>query len=130
MKREGASEWVKFDEFEHPASRVKAADLVTDRQGQNSASSGWTGRTGMTTAPQTNPIVVEEQRFANAVAKMLNDAHAQNAFEQLVIIAAPEFLGRVRGALTDRVQQSLYATVNKDYSAFDENELAERVMLP
>lgn len=130
MKREGASEWVKFEEQEHPDSRVRASELVTDRQGRNSASSGRTGKTGQTTTRHTDPFEVEEQRFAHRLGQILNDAHAQNAYDQLVIVAPPQFLGTLRGELVDRVQKAIYATINKDYAGLDDRELAERIVVP
>ena len=130
MKKDGAVEWVKFEEFEHPASRARAEDLVTDQQGRNSASSGRVGKTGTTTAPQTDPMEVEEQRFAHSIGEILNQAHAQGAFDQLVIVAAPNFLGLLRGELVSRVQKAIYATIDKNLSNLSDREIEERVALP
>lgn len=130
MKDAGSSQWVKFEELDHPPSRWRAKDLVTDRQGRNSTSSGRTGKTRQTTSPTTSPLEVEEQRFAHQLGKLLNDAHAQNAFDQLVLIAEPHFLGLLRQELAARVHKSIYATINKDYAGLDEATIAERVLLP
>src|SRR5688500_14961221 len=106
MKETGTTEWKKFEELEHPASRWKAEDLVTDRQGVNSASAGRAGAighgfTGQTASPTTSPQEVEQQRCAHEVGTLLNNAHAQNAFDQLVIVAPPSFLGLLRQELED-----------------------------
>lgn len=128
MKREGSEEWVKFEEFDHPAGRAKGGDLVTDRPGRSFQSQGHDKRAA--TDSRTDPREVEHQRFAHYIGDTLNSAHAQNAFERLVLVAPPQFLGLLRQELEDRVQRCVFATLDKDYAQLDEQQLAERITLP
>lgn len=128
MTRGNTEEWVKFEEFEHPASRLHASELVTDRPGRVMQSQGHDKRAGY--QPRTDPKDVEEIRFAHYIANWLDGAHAQNAFERLVIVAPPAFLGQLRQEMGDRLKKSIYATLDKDYTHLDEHELTERVVIP
>ena len=128
MTRADREEWVKFEEFDHPASRMKSIDLVSDRPGRQLQSQGHVKKAGM--APRTDPHDVEEMRFAHYIAETLDSAHAQNAFERLVIVAPPAFLGQLRRAMSPKLQKSIYATLDKDYTHLDTDELHERIAVP
>ncbi|HZA15044.1 MAG TPA: host attachment protein [Myxococcaceae bacterium] len=128
MTRGNGGEWVKFEEIEHPASRMKSIGLVSDRPGRQLQSQGSHKKAAM--EPRTNPHDVEEMRFAHSIAETLDLARAHDAFERLVIVAPPAFLGRLRQAISDRVRKAIYATLDKDYTHLDEDELHERVAIP
>jgi protein required for attachment to host cells len=128
MTRGYSEEWVKFEEIEHPASRVKSIGLVSDRPGRQLQSQGAHKKAGM--EPRTNPHDVEEMRFAHSIAETLDLAHAHDAFDRLIIVAPPVFLGRLRQAMSDRVRKSVYATLDRDYTHLDEDELHERIAVP
>ena len=128
MAREDTAEWIKFEEFEHPASRVKSIGLVSDAPGRQMQSQGHDKRSAMDR--RTDPHDVEEQRFAHYIADTLDSAHAQDAFDRLVLVAPPAFLGYLRKMMSDRVKRALYATMDKDYTMLDPHELQDRVSLP
>lgn len=127
MAREDTEHWIKFEEFEHPASRVRGMDLVTDRPGRQMQSQGFNKGAE---EPRTDAREVEELRFAHYIGETLDSAHAQNAFDRLVIVAPPVFLGILRRELSDRVKRSIYATLDKDYTSLADRELQDRVSLP
>lgn len=126
MAREDTERWTKFEELEHPASRARGLDLVTDRPGRQMQSQGFSKSAE---EPRTDPREVEELRFAHTIAETLDSAHAQNAFERLVVIAPPGFLGNLRRELSGRVKRAIYATLDKDYTSLADRELQERVSL-
>jgi protein required for attachment to host cells len=68
--------------------------------------------------------------FAHYIAETLESAHAQNAFDRLIIVAPPAFLGHLRAAMSHRLQKSIYATLDKDYTHLDTDELHERIAVP
>jgi protein required for attachment to host cells len=128
MARADTEEWVKFEEFEHPASRVRDQDLVTDRPGRQQQSQGRVLKSGMT--PRTDPHDVEELRFAHYISQTLDSAHALDAFDRLILVAPPAFLGLLRRELSSRVRRSIHATLDKDYSQLDADQLHEHIVVP
>ncbi len=122
----GGSEWHKFEEFEHPASRVKGEDLVSDRYGRSMRGKAPMMRGG--TSPQTDPRQVEWDRFAHYIMKTLNEARAQDAFERFVLVAPPHFLGMLREQMPEELEKCLYATLDRDYTHLSAEELSERVV--
>lgn len=128
MTAGAGQQWVKFEELEHPASRVKSIGLVSDRPGRQIQSQGAHKKAAM--QPRTDPHDVEEMRFAHSIAETLDLAHAHDAFDRLIVVAPPAFLGRLRREMSDRVRKAIAATLDKDYTHLDEDELHERVAVP
>ena len=121
-------DWVKFEELEHPASRMKSIALASDRPGRQLQSQGAHKKAAM--EPRTNPHDAEEMRFAHSIAETLDLAHAHDAFDRLILVAPPAFLGRLRQEMSDRVRKAIAGTLDKDYTHLDEDELHERVAIP
>ena len=129
--------------FEHPESRERNSDLVTDRPGrtQQSMSPNMRGgpnggqqatgnRSGM--EPTTPPKKIEQEGFARELAHELEKGLHDNAYVNLIVAANPEFLGMLRGAMSDQVKKHVTASLDKDYTAMDVRELEGRIsgMLP
>ena len=78
-------------------SRVPAA-RSTDRRGRSgSFDSHGEGRHAV--APGIDASKQEALRFANEIGKRLDKARKDGRFDQLVLVAAPRFLGLMRGGL-------------------------------
>jgi protein required for attachment to host cells len=127
-KGEDSGAWVAFEELTHPASRAKGIDLVSDRSGRVQQSQAKVMRPGMD--PRTDPRTVESERFAAEIATLLDRAHANQAFERLVIVAPARFLGQLRAELSDRLRKAVYATLEKDYTQLDARTISDRVDVP
>jgi protein required for attachment to host cells len=56
----------------------------------------------------------EKERFAQALAEGLDKRLANREYDRLVIAAAPETLGVIRSALSDKVKVVILAEVAKD----------------
>ncbi|MEX2118682.1 MAG: host attachment protein [Pirellulales bacterium] len=119
------SRWKLVNEFDHPPSRAKGVDLETDDRGRQRQSFGVGNRPAM--EPTTAPKVVEADRFARELAQALDDAFNRREFDALALVAAPEFLGRLRSALTSQVAKQVVASIDKDYNGSDARELARRL---
>lgn len=111
-------------EIEHPQGRAKGRDLLTDAPGRTKQSASPT-RPAMD--PTTEPHEVESERFARSIAGLLETGLAENAYQRLLLIAPPHFLGLLRGALSPNVAKHVERTLDKDYTALVARELAERV---
>jgi len=118
--------WELVRELEHPQTRAKAKDLVTDRQGRVKQSASQ-----MRSAIQpTKPLhEIEAEHFAHSVSKVLESGLAENAYERVALVAPPHFLGLLRATIPLNVAKRVELTLDKDYTALKPDELAERVQL-
>lgn len=90
---------------------LRAREIMSDRQGRSFSSAGH-GRSAM--EHSSDPVQVREARFVKSVAEILDVKCREGAFDRLIIAAAPAALGDIRGALTDRLKQSVTAELPKD----------------
>jgi protein required for attachment to host cells len=80
-------------EFAGP--NLKSREILADRTGQRTP-----GNRGMPADPHENA----KMGFALELAEVLDQACSQNRFEQLVLVAPPEMLGKIRQALSEQGQ--------------------------
>lgn len=117
-------DWELIRELEHPETRAKARDLVTDRQGRVKQSASPMGPAMQLTKPLH---AIESERFAHSVAKVLESGLADNAYDRVVLVAPPHFLGLLRATIAPTVAKRVELTLDKDYTALRADELAERI---
>lgn len=90
---------------------LQAREIMADKPGR-SFSSASNGRSAMEYS--TDPVQVRETRFVKSVAEALERKHQESAFSRLIIAAAPTALGDLRGALSDKVRETVVAEMPKD----------------
>jgi protein required for attachment to host cells len=119
-------QWKMLQSIEHPQGRAKGQDLLTDKPGRNQQS-----RSTMRPAlePSTPPHEVEVEKFAHQIAKLLETRLAENAYERLVLVAPPHFLGTLRSTLSANLAKHVALSLDKDYTSLEPAQLAERVPL-
>jgi len=106
-------------ELEHPASREKAANLVSDRVGNFKGSGSY--------AQPTDPKHHEAERFAQEVAHELEHGRVNNAFEKLVLVASAPFMGLINERLGAPLKQKISESISKDYTHLPVKELASHL---
>ena len=106
--------------LEHAASREKGSDLVSDRPGHSPGRGNGHGAYN----PAKMPKEVEAERFALALARELDQGRTRNAYQRLILVASPYFMGLVNQHLESHVRQMLSDTIEKDYTKLTERELA------
>ena len=111
-------------DFDHPEGRASNQELTTDRPGRTHQSAG-PGKSAM--EPHTPPKQVEQRHFGQLLADVLHKGLDDHAYQHLVLVAPPHFLGLLRESLTPRVQQVVRSSLDKDYTALDTATLAERL---
>lgn len=130
-----------LESFEHEESRARVRDLVADAQGRKPngtpAGMGLVAHPGGTTggtylgrpgaAPDTDPKEVEAQKFARVLADRLEKGLNEHAYESLVLVAPPQFLGLLRSTVSTQVSKHIEASVDKDLSWLDPPRLEERL---
>lgn len=106
-------------EFSHPASRERAAALVSDRPGHNPGAGNGHG----SFVPATDPKQHEAEVFAGELAAELDRGRAAGEAKRLILVAAPAFLGLVSKRLAEPTRALVTDTIQKDYTKTDDKEL-------
>ena len=117
--------YVHVADLVHPQSRQKGMALETDRAGHAEGSSP--GLAGAAYMPRTLAREREHDRFAQEVAHMLDKGLAAQRCAGLVLVASSPFLGQLKAHLGKQAKKAIVRTLDADYTALDENALAERL---
>ena len=105
-------------ELVHPQSRMKNADLVTDRAGLLQAGSGHGAR-----EPATPPKQNAARSFAQMLAKELYQGRSRNKFGRAILVAPPAFMGMLNATLDGPTAQMITDRLEKDYTKTPEPDL-------
>lgn len=99
---------------------AQSRDIGSDRPGRTFDSAGM-GRHAK--EPPTDPARFEKDRFAHDVAAKLDEERKANAFDSVVLVAPPQFLGDLRAHLSAPLATLVAAEVNKDLSKLKPAEI-------
>ena len=112
----------RLQDIPHPQGRMQNKDIDTDKPGRVFDSFG-NGR--HSTSPKQEPTEHIAQQFALDLAEILNKGRLTHAYNNLVLIAEPKFLGVLRAALDKNTESLVTQTVNKELIDVREQDLAE-----
>ena len=105
--------------LQHPESREKAADLVSDRPGHmQSAGNGHGAR-----QPRTDPKTNEARHFAQELARELNHGRTSGQAGRFILVAPPAFMGLINEKLDGPTAGLVTDRFEKDYTKSGEKEL-------
>lgn len=106
--------------LEHPESRLRNLDLVTDKPGRDFESAG-IGRHAleMKTLPKRQEFAV----FAQQIADYLEQAHQQGEFDTLYVTANPSLLGLLRNSFPPNISKLIKAELDKDITHLSPQEI-------
>lgn len=110
------------DDLSNPVARTHERDLISDRPGR-SFDSGGEGRHSM--EPQVDPKHHEAVAFAKRINERLEQGRTKGDFEELILIAPPEFLGILRQNLNGNTVKHVTKTIAKHLVQKDETEIRE-----
>jgi len=122
------SEWSMIQEFEHPEGHKKSHDLAPSSPPGRMQQGATAGGHHTAVEPRSTPKEAETDRFAQRLTEHLEKATANRAFDSLVLVAPPQFLGLLKGTLGKQSATHLRTTVDKDLSMFGTIELRERLI--
>ena len=113
-------------------SRLRQRDLETDSPVGDRAASKSVHATSAPTTPSTyEPKQTakehESELFARQVADYLVKAHNEGRFDELCLVASPEFLGTLRKLVEPRLHAALRLSINKDYTHSTARELQQQI---
>jgi len=120
---ERPGDWTLLREIEHPESRMRPSELLSDKPGRVKQSSG--SRAAL--EPPTPRKKVEAERFARGLAQALDEGVVSGSCERLVLVAPPAFLGVLRDKLPPRVTARVSDVIEKDYLHLDHLTLKKRL---
>lgn len=133
--RAGAQLWVldrktkrlvALRNWEHPDGRLRAQELEENRSGRKSEPPTYGSRHSERTSGTWKQCA---DSFACELAKSLDEARHQRAFEHLVLVAPPRFLGRLRSKLSPPTAATVVGTLSKDLPNGESKEI-ERLVQP
>lgn len=104
-------------QLELPAAHLNGREMVTDRDGRlfDRARGGNGPRTAARHgASNTDPHSVEYSRFAKRISRRLDTERRNGRYEELIIIAAPQFLGLLRPELSGPTRKRAVKEIAKD----------------
>ena len=110
-------------EYDHPESREKGSDLVSDRPGHNQGHGNGHGSFVQATDPKQR----EAERFALELAREMDHGRTSNQFQRLILVVSPSFMGILKGRLPSHVMDMVSNSIEKDYTKTPEKELKEHL---
>lgn len=104
----------------HPEGRKRNRDFDSDRPGSQKES---VSHSFHATSLSQSPVERQEENFARQVAEVLDHGRIQGAFDRLVLVCEPKFLGLVRQELDRATLDLVHATMAKDLRYVTDDEL-------
>ncbi|MGI9318280.1 MAG: host attachment protein [bacterium] len=107
-----------------PEARLHERDLSSDRPGRSFDSYG-SGRhsTEMPTSAKDQIAAT----FANELAQRLKVGCNDHDYSRLVVIAEPQFLGRLNKSISPEVEKLVSLTIDKDLTKESEQQIRDRL---
>lgn len=116
-----------FEEREalvHPESKLPERELTSDTSGRNQSY-------GNNAAHRVNEAgSVRDQhahQFAKEIASTLKKAQQQKQFRNLILVAAPKFLGLLRKEIDGSLKKQVCLELDKDLTKLGANELRKHL---
>lgn len=115
------------EQFNHPDSRKKDVDLVSDRSGEYQ-SKGGTGSGSFT--ERTDPHQHEAAVFARDLIQFIEKGRTANKFKTLFLVAGPHFMGLLRKCIDEhQLSKITIHEVLKEYIQEKPQELLKLLKL-
>lgn len=111
----------KMDEFDHPKSRQKWSDIVTDKRGRYQTEHG-----SRCSYEKTEPKDLEAENFARELVDKLKSLDKKTADqEKIILVAPPGFQGILRKLVEGEFGEII--DITKDYTQLSPDDLLERL---
>jgi protein required for attachment to host cells len=113
----------EIEGFTHTEGRLHDREMTTDLPGRIKSADG----SGHAFEQATDPKKHEADNFAHRIAQHLEAAHNANKFEQLLIIAEPTFLGRLRRHLPEHIKKHVCFELDKNITTQSTAEIRKHL---
>jgi protein required for attachment to host cells len=108
----------------HAEGKKKGQDLTSDRPGRAFDSAGL-GRHAMSS--QVNPREHEAEVFAREVCEALELGRTRGSFQRLIVLAPPDFLGKLRKSITSEANKLVAESVPKSVVGLGPDDIRRRI---
>jgi len=115
---------VEIETLAHPEGREHEQDMTSDLPGHDSDKTG-SGRHGF--QDETEPKQQEAIDFAKRIAAELESARNDGQLKQLIIVAAPAFLGTLRNQLNDQTKKLVTLELDKNLSQHSPEDIRQHL---
>lgn len=121
---------VEVGAFGHPEGHVPIGEQLSDGPGRygtvkSGRSNSITG--GAHTFRKDDPERPLHESFARTLSDDLEQARVEHRFDQLVLVAAPAFLGLLRAELSPSVERMIVEEIPKNISRESADEIRARM---
>ena len=99
---------------------MKNQELISDRPGRSFSSAG-PRRHGH--SPPIDPNEQVAIDFSKEVARFLDEARKKNDYDSLILIAGPQFLGRLRQDMSQATCKCVLKSLDKNLGGMNESEI-------
>lgn len=123
-KRDGQNAFDTQREFVSAEIHSKTHDLGAERPGRVHES---VGSAHHAVEPRQDLHRTDKQNFVGEVARMLNEADAQHAFDRLILVAPAHALAWLNDALDAGTKQKVAAELQKDLTNVPNSTLGEHL---
>lgn len=109
-------------ELAHPESRLKNADLVTDKSGLMQGTGHGSRQ------PPSTPKHNEALHFAQELAQTLNQGRCSHEYEEIILVAPPAFMGLINEKMDGQTAKLVTEKMGKDYTHSNEREIVAHLL--
>ena len=102
---------IEIETMAHPEGRMHDRDMTSDLPGKDS---GGDGSGTHAYQSETDPKKHERAEFAKRIADYLDDARKANKLSNLLLVAAPAFLGELRTHLSSATKEKIVFELDKN----------------
>lgn len=108
--------------LENPKGRLKSSEINADRPGTSAISFAYS-RTRLTKSQDPTDRVA--QLFAKSISEELDRGANEHLYDKLILVSEPNFLGKVRAALTKKTANVVSETLHKDLIHVPDHDLPQ-----
>jgi protein required for attachment to host cells len=113
----------EIKDMAHEEGRLHDRDITSDLPGKIKSAFS----VGHALEQPTDPKQHEADNFARHIAHYLTAAHNAKAFEQLLVVAEPSFLGLLRQHLPEAVKRLISFELDKNITASDAADIRQHL---
>jgi protein required for attachment to host cells len=115
---------VEIETLAHPEGREHEQDMTSDLPGRDSDKAG-AGRHAF--GDEIEPKEQETIDFAKRIASRLESARTDGTLKQLIIVAAPAFLGTLRNQLNEELKKRVTFELDKNLSQHSPEDIRQHL---
>ena len=124
ISRDAEHKLTLVDTLKHSESEAHEGDLRTGGKGEIHDSGG----SGQHQAdPQTTTSEKHADIFAKQVTERLKSGLNDDAFKELIIVADPSFLGRLRDHMDNPLRDTVRKTLDKNWAQHDTQQIEKQL---